>query len=225
MQLKKSNSKSSAINSVSHDQSLPEDSPKKPTIFDAWVSDHLTFDRPKPATEDSTETLAPPRNRRGNKLSLFISLPLGFYLGLGAIIFFSLPSLLSCANIAKQSEGRNGIGSINRGQQAFYLEKNKFTNSIPELGLGMSTQTVNYQYFVQTESQFVVNYAQSKKPDIKSYMGIVFVPGMTQANSSTPAKATQTITCEVNQPQPLANIMPVYQNGTVSCPQGTKQIS
>ena len=143
---------------------------------------------------------------------------IGFAIGLGGVIF-ALPSLLNCSDKARESEGRNNIGVIIRGQEAFYLKNNKFTNSMPELSVDISPQTINYQYSIQTDRQFVVSYAQGKKTSLKSYLGVVFIG--TVPNSDR-ASTTKTIKCEVSQPQPLANIMPVYQNGEVSCPQGTK---
>jgi type IV pilus assembly protein PilA len=168
------------------------------------------------AEEESLQS--PHHKRKGLKLFLRVGLYLSFFVGLGITV---LPSFLNCGNKAMEFEGRNNIGTINRGQQAYYLEHNKFSSSIPELGIGISPQTINYQYLIQTDRQFVVNYAQSKKPNLKSYLGVAFI-GIVPNSDNAPT--TQTITCEVDKPQPLASIMPVYQNGTVSCPKGTKQL-
>lgn len=172
------------------------------------------------APEAKIDTPSPQPKKKSIKLALLIGLPISFVVGLGAILFL-LPTKLGCGNKAMQAEGRNNIGAMNRGQQAYFLENNKFASSIPELAIGINTQTVNYQYFVQADRQFSVSYAQSKKQNFKSYLGVAFV-GIVPNSDRT--LTTQSIICEVNQPQPLANIMPIYQNGTVSCPQGTKQL-
>src|SRR6476620_8630709 len=65
---------------------------------------------------------------------------------IGILSAIALPSFLNQANKAKQSEAKTYVGSMNRAQQAYYLENTAFSNSIGQLGLGIATQTVNYQY-------------------------------------------------------------------------------
>ncbi len=190
-------------------------SPSRNSSVEAVTTESLTLEDHISTSQNSSvkkENLPSPHpNNKHLKLVLRVGVYLSFFVGLGLTI---LPSFLNCADKAKQSEGRNNIGAISRAQQAFYLNNNKFTNSIPELVIGIPSETINYQYIVQVDHQFVVSYAQAKNSNLKSYMGIV-------PNSDNTSK-TQSINCEVDKPQPLASISPVYQNGTVSCPQGTK---
>ncbi|NES23537.1 MAG: prepilin-type N-terminal cleavage/methylation domain-containing protein [Symploca sp. SIO3E6] len=65
---------------------------------------------------------------------------------IGILAAIALPSFLSQANKAKQSEAKTYIGSINKSQQAFYTEKSRFTTDINETGVGLKTQTANYIY-------------------------------------------------------------------------------
>lgn len=72
---------------------------------------------------------------------------------IGILAAIALPSFLNQANKAKQSEAKTYVGSMNRAQQAFYLENDYFTafddgKGFGQLGLGIATQTVNYQYSI-----------------------------------------------------------------------------
>ncbi|EKQ70763.1 prepilin-type N-terminal cleavage/methylation domain-containing protein [Leptolyngbyaceae cyanobacterium JSC-12] len=70
---------------------------------------------------------------------------------IGILAAIALPAFLNQANKAKQSEAKTYVGSMNRGQQAYYLEKNEFVTQdadFGKLGLGVATETGNYQYKV-----------------------------------------------------------------------------
>ncbi len=57
-----------------------------------------------------------------------------------------LPSLLGQVNKAKQAEAKNYSGTVNRAEQAYYLEFQKFANSLDELQVGIKPVTDNYSY-------------------------------------------------------------------------------
>ncbi len=211
MQLKDQESELLSIENVSKPANLAEENLDNQTIS-------------QPVSLPMTARVEPPVSFPKKKfisIGQLVRLPLIFLVGLGAVIIFS-PGFRDCASKARQSEGRNNIGAIGRAQQAFYLTNNKFTNSIPELGLGISSETNNYKYFVQVDRQFVVNYAQTKTQNTKSYLNVVFIGTV---SSSDKAPKTQSFTCEVEKSPPLASIMPVYQHGLISCLQGTKSLS
>ena len=65
---------------------------------------------------------------------------------IGILSAIALPSFLNQANKAKQSEAKTYTGSMNRAQQAYYLEQGEFTTELDELGLGISSSTENYFY-------------------------------------------------------------------------------
>lgn len=67
---------------------------------------------------------------------------------IGILSAIALPSFLNQANKARESEGKQYAGSMNRGQQTRYLENQEFTGNIEDLGLGIQTQTTNYTYKV-----------------------------------------------------------------------------
>ncbi|WP_071190566.1 type IV pilin-like G/H family protein [Trichormus sp. NMC-1] len=68
---------------------------------------------------------------------------------IGILSAIALPSFLNQANKARESEGKQYAGAMNRGQQTFYLENQKFTGDEADLGLGIATQTTNYKYEVK----------------------------------------------------------------------------
>jgi type II secretory pathway pseudopilin PulG len=45
---------------------------------------------------------------------------------IGILAAIALPSFLNQANKAKQSEAKTYVGSMNRGQQAYFLENDTF---------------------------------------------------------------------------------------------------
>lgn len=65
---------------------------------------------------------------------------------IGILAAIALPSFLNQANKAKQSEATTYAGSVNRAQQAYYLERNHFSDVIGGLGLGIPVETDNYTY-------------------------------------------------------------------------------
>lgn len=65
---------------------------------------------------------------------------------IGILSAIALPSFLNQANKAKQSEAKTYVGSLNKGQQAYFTEKSVFGNGISVLGVGIRTQTTNYSY-------------------------------------------------------------------------------
>jgi len=76
---------------------------------------------------------------------------------------------------AKQSEAKTYVGSLIRAQQAYFVEHNKFTDSITELGLGIASETENYSYSIETQGSVAVAKAGARRGDLKSYTGTVFV--------------------------------------------------
>ncbi|WP_375467417.1 type IV pilin-like G/H family protein [uncultured Nostoc sp.] len=64
---------------------------------------------------------------------------------IGILSAIALPSFLNQANKAKQSEAKTYVGSLNKGQQAFFTERGSF-GALADLGVGIKSQTVNYTY-------------------------------------------------------------------------------
>ena len=113
---------------------------------------------------------------------------------IGILSAIALPAFLNQANKAKQSEAKQYVSSMNKGQQAFYAENSKFSidNTGTELGLGIKTQTTNYKYDLSkgdTNNGGVVN-AQPLVTSLKAYGGSVALV------SAGEAKTTSSIICQ-----------------------------
>jgi type IV pilus assembly protein PilA len=120
---------------------------------------------------------------------------------IGILAAIALPSLLAQSNKARQSEARNNTGVLNRAQQAFFLEKQGFTSSLADLGIGIAQQSANYKYEIflggTTASDFVAANVSTPVSTgiLKAYAGIVYVTTI-QAQGSAAQSATQAKTCE-----------------------------
>ena len=140
---------------------------------------------------------------------------------------------------AYQSEAKTYIGSINRGQQAYYLEKGKFVDfdSLSKLGLVIHPETENYSYRIispmmpmqtldkseQIDNNFkqgAVAIAQAKYPGLKQYIGAVFLA----KEAETQDEITKGIVCEVNAGVPLPSTLPMLIDNEMQCPQGTEPL-
>ena len=58
----------------------------------------------------------------------------------------ALPSFLNQANKAKQAEAKSYTGTLNRVQQAHYLERSQFASNLVDLANPVPSQTENYTY-------------------------------------------------------------------------------
>ena len=90
-----------------------------------------------------------------------------------------------------RSEAKTYVGSLNRAQQAYFLENGRFTNSITDLGLGISSETKNYSYSIETQGSVAIGKASAKHNDLKSYTGTVFLLKLESSGENT----TQAILC------------------------------
>jgi len=110
---------------------------------------------------------------------------------IGILSAIALPAFLNQANKAKQSEGKQYVSSINKGQQAYYAENTKFGANVQVLGLGLKTTTTNYSYVVSNTASNASALANpTNTAALKGYAGGV---GLVEAGE---AKTTQSILCE-----------------------------
>ncbi len=140
---------------------------------------------------------------------------------IGILSSIALPSFLNQANKARQSEAKTYVGSMNRGQQAYYVEKSEFVTDIAnvgDLGLNIQTKTENYMYGILGRSTGVTNWGTSAgNANLKSYVGVVNV-------SSTSADTTTfSALCESdnnNQAKPTET----YNTAAPTCPRNYSQL-
>jgi hypothetical protein len=149
---------------------------------------------------------------------------------------FVLPSLLMMAINAHQSEAKQYLSSMNKGQQAYFAETSALSNSIPALGLGIKTETNNYKYSLRVTQTASFHYAVAKKKTLKNYVGGVFlVPAKNlDPNARRAEMTTLTILCETEKrpffrvkrtDEPDEPAEPIYQNGEIICGKGTTELT
>jgi type IV pilus assembly protein PilA len=111
---------------------------------------------------------------------------------IGILSAIALPAFLNQANKAKQSEAKTSVGSMNRAQQTYVLEKNRFADQdkFGDLGLGIATQSTNYQYKIAGGAKGdtkVTNQALTVEATapIKTYIGGVKIGAITATSETT----------------------------------------
>ena len=124
---------------------------------------------------------------------------------------------------ARESEGRLSIGSMNRAQQRYFLENEKFTTE-----LDMQSKVENYDLKIvplTDTDKAIMHIAQAKREDIKNYLGLVY------AIKVNGAALTISQVCEAENNTPLTStpeIPKLIENATsedIKCPSGFKSLT
>lgn len=114
---------------------------------------------------------------------------------------------------AKQSEARSYTGAINRAQQAFYLENDKFATTLEDLQVGIREETSNYRYeIVNSDSSQAIVTATPKEDRLKSYTGAVFIVKNADGIGLTTAGV-----CESNAPSKTSPTVPQVTGNEIQC--------
>ncbi|AFZ05327.1 PHA accumulation regulator DNA-binding protein [Oscillatoria nigro-viridis PCC 7112] len=143
-------------------------------------------------TEFKTKFLQHLHQRKQDKGFTLIEL-LVVIIIIGILSAIALPSFLNQANKAKQSEAKQYIGSLNKGQQAFFTEEGKFTSDMSTLGVGIKTDTTNYSYSCTGTDSSALCMGKSKNTNtLNTYAGSVFLEGN--------PKTSRSILCETTAP-------------------------
>ncbi|MEQ8465474.1 type IV pilin-like G/H family protein [Coleofasciculus sp. E1-EBD-02] len=143
---------------------------------------------------------------------------------IAGFIYIAAPIFLNHSHKHSQSEGKQYIGSMNRAQQAYYLDEQKFSGNIPDLGLGIKTETESYTYSTQITDNAAFNYGISRKDNVRSYVGGVFVVPATDVDAASDEITTVAILCEADTPGSIKPVVPTYQNGELACGEGTTDL-
>ena len=124
---------------------------------------------------------------------------------IGILAAIALPSFLNQAAKARQSEAKTYVGSANRAQQAYYLEKQRFAPDLLALSIGVAPQTENYDYSTTGASRGTTGTnanaysgAVPREPSIKAYVGAV--------NLATPVAGGEATTLAALCEAKLANV-------------------
>jgi serine/threonine protein kinase len=137
----------------------------------------------------------------------------------------TIPLLDQQATKSRQAEAETYVSTLNKGQQAFFTEKGKFTNDIESLGVGIRVETENYSFKTILLNELAVqNVGLAKKEGLRSYTGIVWIGTTT----NPPDITSNSIFCESDQPttqSPPSPVLPKLPSTTpVSCPSGYLQV-
>jgi len=104
----------------------------------------------------------------------------------GILAAVALPNLLGQVGKARETEGKNGIGTINRAQQSYHFERQEFSNAIDngtdsgELGnqdnlLGITVASDYYNFAVEDgDENFVTALAEAvdgSNDGVRAYSG------------------------------------------------------
>jgi type IV pilus assembly protein PilA len=129
---------------------------------------------------------------------------------------------------SKQAEGKQNVGSMNRAQQAYFLDYEEFTHSLQKLGVGINNPSVNYEYSIRVTPLAVFNYATARTKGINSYAGAVFLK---VDNEQTGELSTVAIMCETKSdwrsnwsiiPRPVNP--PIVRGNVIECGSNTKSL-
>lgn len=124
-----------------------------------------------------------------------------------------------------QSAARSITGSMNRGQQAYYLENSRFARRINDLGMGITPDTDRYLYrtFAQgsgTKAR-AINAAIARSEGLKSYIGFVRL--------STQSRETFTLATLCESEKPTRSLPSAQELAQLSektpCPSGYKPLN
>ncbi|MEG4224815.1 type IV pilin-like G/H family protein [Microcoleus sp. N9_B2] len=139
---------------------------------------------------------------------------------IGILSAIALPEFARCKPYkAMQSEAKQYVSSMNKGQQAYFAENSAFGNSISALGLGIKTQTTNYNYSAIATKNAAFSYGVARNNNLRSYVGaILFVH---QGDAMT----TISILCEADSPGKIKPANPILQNNVPVCAAGSSEVS
>lgn len=129
------------------------------------------------------------------------------------------------ADRARESEARTYIGSMNRVQQAYFLEKNRFGTSaelqLSQAGLPAETRNYRFQVRLSGDRQSAQNVAIPTRDGLRSYVGLV------TTRSEKGEVITITALCVSQQPtrQVPPFSKPRLVNKQLQCPTGYTRLN
>ena len=150
-----------------------------------------------------------------------------------SMLLIGLRSLWSCncADSAVESEAKTYVGSMNRGQQSYFTEYEKFSGSLDKLEIGISSQTTYFNYSIITSKKAVLNYGIFRQEpveenlftrrEIHDFVGGVFIVPSEEKGKFT----TLTIMCKSLGNGKKIPAKPILINNIPMCGEGTENIN
>ena len=120
-----------------------------------------------------------------------------------------------------QVEARSFVGSMNRAQQAYYIEFSRFAKDLKSLQMGVPAETDHYSYRVvpQKNAKSVMMIAKAKREGLRSYTGAVF------AVKQGKTEITIAQICETTTPSQTPPVMPSFPKNSqepIQCAAGSR---
>ena len=158
-----------------------------------------------------------------------------FLFSLLAAYDFDLSGLFVNISYSRFSKPEPGLAAVNKYQQAYYAENEKFNDS-PELfkNIGKTENKYNYklvssmgpvQSFLnqleRAKFESTIAIAEPKNTDDKSYIGVVFAFKEDTREYATTIAGI----CETVRGISLPSTLPTFYNNQIMCPAGTTLIS
>src|SRR4028118_2246041 len=173
----------------------------------------------------SSEQNLPPDKKSKSCVGTLLSITFIYVLPVMILAAIAFPFLISCGPTpkSKQSEAKQYINSMNKGQQATYAEGGAFSNSINALGLGIKTQTTNYNYSTISTKNAAFSYGVARSNNLRSYVGAVFLVPVSQAANKE--KTTVSILCAANSPGNTQPPAPILHYDVPVCATGTESLT
>ncbi|MBE7385085.1 MAG: type IV pilin-like G/H family protein [Leptolyngbya sp. SIO1E4] len=103
------------------------------------------------------------------------------------------------ANRARESEADNYVGAMLRGQQAYFIEAEQFTDDLASLEINIPPETENYRYEIALDAtgQAALVTATAKLPELRSFTGVAYAI----ADAPDEFPNLDTILCISDEPQ------------------------
>lgn len=96
---------------------------------------------------------------------------------LGVLATLAIPGFLNQAARSKQARALKYVGTVNRAQQAFFVEHSRFATSTDELGFASENAPPDYTYTMTAGSgglELTSTHAMPTNPSLRGYAGVVF---------------------------------------------------
>jgi len=125
-------------------------------------------------------------------------------------------SIITMGQRAIESEAKNYVGAIQRSQQAFRIEQDRFAKSVEELEIGIPLETDNYSYkFYNPSNQLTYFTAQAKTTTLRNFLSGVAVKPNGQTSASS---------CQSLEPSSTPPTEPIFDGETLQCPEGYEEM-
>lgn len=143
----------------------------------------------------------------------------------GILVALGLPVFLSQTSRAKEAEGQQYVGTINRAQTAYRAERSQFATTFDLLAIGAirgdnTFTTTNYSYAISGGDNTATIIATTFDTALKGYYGANL-----RYNNSVNQAAISSIICEASSPGTTAPALQGFNATRPKCPSDYVEIT